>query len=742
MQSNHSLLLRPSVEGQAYPTAREVAPWRDTELPVPNSDGVEFSPARVFRALRRRWFIALILAIVGAGIAGLLADKFIASTYTARTQVYFPPAAVGDPRGESASFQRRHTSLVKSRKILHEALNQPSLAAAISRPGAEIDLVAELEKDLVADFTVSPDVMRVTLKGGRPDELVAILNAIRETYLKEGANKDVTDKTNSLNSLRGWLAEDELKLNAARADVSEIAEALNCSDVAALRLQHDANRALRATYLAQDLQQEMQQTALEQSRRDLLANPPGIDAPPAVRPMDLKAATDLALAQDRTVQAHRTNIAQLEGQLAEYARVAAAGTKPPIVQEKEKLLEEAKKALAARELTVRTSTATLMTESTPQTADLRKREYDLRLRDLKSQIDISTAHRQALKKRLDELAKVLFAEATALTKLTQRAARVTEIEDRIRATKARADVLDHEVAVGSPTRAQTDEVAVISGVPNPLKKKGMVAGAILVGLLGGLLGAAFLDLRSGRIDSPEGVDRRLHTGVVGCIPRASAASLKSLTQPEDDSPNADTAALLDASDACRALLLNALSGEGSKVVMVTSALPGEGKTTLSAQLALSLARAGYRTLLIDADVRRPGLHTLFGRSIGPGLTDVLRRTCPLSSVVRKSPLPTLGLIPAGNCDPREAVSLFQLRLGSVLKKCKDHFEVIVVDTPPLHLPDGLVIGRHADGTILSLMNDVSTLASAQAACARLRTVNIPLLGAVLNAARVRLPAGY
>jgi len=81
-------------------------------------------------------------------------------------------------------------------------------------------------------------------------------------------------------------------------------------------------------------------------------------------------------------------------------------------------------------------------------------------------------------------------------------------------------------------------------------------------------------------------------------------------------------------------------------------------------------------------------------------------------------------------------------MGSLLTKCKSCFEVILIDTPPLNLPDAMVVGRHADGTILSLMNEVSTLPSAQAACARLRALNIPLLGAVLNGARVHPTAVY
>src|SRR5262249_35091443 len=125
------------------------------------------------------------------------------------------------------------------------------------------------------------------------------------------------------------------------------------------------------------------------------------------------------------------------------------------------------------------------------------------------------------------------------------------------------------------------------------------------------------------------------------------------------------------------------------------------------------------------------------------LTDVLRKTHRLEQVVRKTPLPNLGLIPAGDCNPHEAVALLQLRLGSLLRKSKPYFDIVLIDTPPLlDLPDAMVIGRPADGTILSLMNEVSPLPAAQAACARLRALNIPLLGAVLSGTRGTAPLGY
>ena len=141
--------------------------------------------------------------------------------------------------------------------------------------------------------------------------------------------------------------------------------------------------------------------------------------------------------------------------------------------------------------------------------------------------------------------------------------------------------------------------------------------------------------------------------------------------------------LCDAVDACRALLLNALPGDRSRVVMVSSAAAGEGKTNLAAQLALSLGRAGYRTLLIDADLRKPSVHTLFGRTQNPGLVDVLRKLYPCRA--GRSPEPAAEPDPdAGRPVPPERGRLAAPTPARVvLRKCKPHFDVILIDTPPL-----------------------------------------------------------
>jgi capsular exopolysaccharide synthesis family protein len=593
------------------------------------------------------------------------------------------------------------------------------------------------------DFSSSPDLMRITLKGNPPEDLVAVLNAVREAYLLEASNRDVTDKTGTLRWLRQVIADEQTKLEAARADVSKKAGEMNAPDAATVRLRYQGDSSLVASLRALRFQLEVQANDLQKARDNLIAAPADAAASQQPTQAEIKAASELALAKDAEVESFKATLRRLVTEIAEHKRKIKPGTSTPVLEDKEAELKEAKASLAAREEAVKVEAIRRLEDESRRSSTARAEEHRNRLAELSDHVGRVRAQIRSVDEEIQKHDGAAQRDLNGIADLDRLTTRVADVEAKVKAAQARAEIIETELGVVSPNQAQTHEEAVITQVPNPAKKKWVVAGAVGLGLLAGLFGVAFLDLRGGRIDSPEGVDRQLHTGVVGCIPRVPSAALASLTQKAALPSGPAESSLCDAVDACRTLLLNALSGSGSKVIMVTSAMPGEGKTSLASQLAASLGRGGYRTLLIDADVRHPGIHSTFGRSTSPGLTEVLRKTYPVQSVIRRSHLPNLGIIPAGQCNPQEAAALFQLRMGSLVRKCKPHFEVIVIDTPPLlGLPDAMLIGRHADGTILSLMNEVSTLPAAQAACARLRAMNIPLLGAVLNAARVRTPAGY
>ena len=349
-----AVAILPTRQNELHPSATKVR-WPAVSPPAhPTGStigGLDVTPGRVYRALRRRRVPALLLAVVGASIAGYLANHLVSETYVARTQVYFPPTS-NEARGDNVSFQRRQTALAKSRQILHAALENPSISEKYASADVN-DVVGNLEKDIVADFKSSPDVMQITMKGSSPQDLVSLLNAVREAYLREGANKEVTDKTATLNWLRKLISEDQVKVAAARIEISDLVESLNCPDVATLRLRDDTQRTHRNSLQSLRFQHEVRKNGLLQTKKELQTNPPEPVAEPEVRPADLKAAIELALTKDKVMETLKASIPLLDAQIQLINKVKAEGTNPPSLAEKQKALDEAKAALVAREATIR-----------------------------------------------------------------------------------------------------------------------------------------------------------------------------------------------------------------------------------------------------------------------------------------------------------------------------------------------------------------------------------------------------
>jgi capsular exopolysaccharide synthesis family protein len=181
-------------------------------------------------------------------------------------------------------------------------------------------------------------------------------------------------------------------------------------------------------------------------------------------------------------------------------------------------------------------------------------------------------------------------------------------------------------------------------------------------------------------------------------------------------------------------LLHKLESEGHRVILVTSAKAGEGKSTLVAQLATSLADSGHSTLLIDFDLRRPILHQYFGLPLAPGVTDVLRGGMELDQAVQAAEHANLRVLAAGNRLPG---SLLQDAASGSLKAlfvtARANYEIVLVDSCPL-LPvvDGRLVGQHTDGAILSVIKDVSKLPQITAACSIMADYGIPALGCVVT----------
>jgi capsular exopolysaccharide synthesis family protein len=180
------------------------------------------------------------------------------------------------------------------------------------------------------------------------------------------------------------------------------------------------------------------------------------------------------------------------------------------------------------------------------------------------------------------------------------------------------------------------------------------------------------------------------------------------------------------------MLLHEARAHSVRVVMVTSAVSGEGKTSLACHLAVSMARAGHNALLVDGDLRNPGADRHFGLTPGPGLSELLRGEIDLATAVRPTPTGGAWIMTAGKCDLRAIQCLGADAMRSLFEQLRQQFDFVVVDSSPvLTVADPLLIGQHVDGVIFSVLCDVSRMPRMAAAQHRLGLLGIPTLGAVV-----------
>src|SRR5580658_10043466 len=196
--------------------------------------------------------------------------------------------------------------------------------------------------------------------------------------------------------------------------------------------------------------------------------------------------------------------------------------------------------------------------------------------------------------------------------------------------------------------------------------------------------------------------------------------------------------------ALRTSLLLSNLGAPPKVIMITSALPQEGKTTTSINCAVVLAQKGVRVLLIDADLRRPSIHKTLGMGPRSGLSNVLTGSSTLEqTITRTSILPNLDILPAGTPPPNPAELLASTNMRDVLEKMRAEYDHVVVDTPPtLSVTDAVVLSPRADSIVLVIRSGQTTKQALRRSRDILMQVNAKVSGVLLNAVDLSSPDYY
>jgi capsular exopolysaccharide synthesis family protein len=191
------------------------------------------------------------------------------------------------------------------------------------------------------------------------------------------------------------------------------------------------------------------------------------------------------------------------------------------------------------------------------------------------------------------------------------------------------------------------------------------------------------------------------------------------------------------SEAYRVLRTNidfsAIDEQLLKIIMVTSAGQGEGKSTTAANLAIVHAQSDKKVLIIDADLRKPTMHHIFDKSNRSGLTNLLTGQTDMTNVLMKTDIENLHVLTAGPVPPNPSEILASKRMVAILEELKELYDIIVVDTPPaLTVTDALVLASKCDGVIIIIDSGKVKREMAMKVKANLEHVKARILGVVLN----------
>jgi capsular exopolysaccharide synthesis family protein len=255
-----------------------------------------------------------------------------------------------------------------------------------------------------------------------------------------------------------------------------------------------------------------------------------------------------------------------------------------------------------------------------------------------------------------------------------------------------------------------------------------------LGLFAGLALAFLLDALDDRLKSPEELEELTGASVLTLIPRVSAgelglapAELGLLTHHDPTSP------LAEAVRSLRTQLLFSTPDGVPDVLHFVSAVPGEGKTTASANAAIAFAQAGSSVLLIDADLRNPSLHHVFSLPNISGLSNHLIGSATALEVSQPTPVRGLFTITSGPLPPNPVELLMGARMVDLLRLASERFDLVIVDSPPvIGLADALVLGNLAKATVLVVDLEQSGRREIAGAVRRLRQANVRLAGTVLS----------
>jgi succinoglycan biosynthesis transport protein ExoP len=368
--------------------------------------------------------------------------------------------------------------------------------------------------------------------------------------------------------------------------------------------------------------------------------------------------------------------------------------------------------------------------------------------------NLETRYRQALQK--EEALRAAFAKQRAET-LTQNEAAVNYriIQQQIETNKSLLDGLlqrskENEVILaGTPNNVHVVDHAAVPKTPIGPKRIQAIALAALFALILGIALARYLDYMDDSVRTSDDVESFLRLPALTVIPTVANSARRRLLSAmpgnrrngHDKSPelllNAPPrSALAESYRQLRTLVLLSSAGGAPKTLLVTSSQPGEGKTTTVVNTAMILAQTGAKVIIVDGDMRRPRLHSIFNVDNDKGLSGILSSKMSESEMlncVQQHEESSLYVLPSGRLPPNPAELLGSDQIRSLMSVLENTFTHIVIDSPPVaSFTDGVLLSAVADGVLLVVHGGAASRHVVRRSKQLLSDVGAKIFGVVLN----------
>lgn len=676
------------------------------------------------------------LMVVVAGILSIVSVVFVWQTtpqmYTATSEIRFlsnrPSVMRADSNGLNTAAYHNYVNtqigLITGNTVLSRVLDQPEIQKIFSHVAVE-DRTAVLEGVLKAEWKRSSELVKVTCTMSEKQSAKIVLDEVIKQYRAYNASETAGEELDRLKPLQTARDKKRTELDFLQDRISEkrkdVEAAMQQGEGAAEQYRE---KSLQARTQLGEIQSEIQIIKRELARLDDIRKRNVENPKDPINEFGIEER----VTSSSTVGSLRQGIVKAQSEIAEMAFSMTEDN--PRIKSKREQLKSLDFSLAQELKKVRGEViASIASQYDHSLTTLEQREKD-KMAEAEEYLRLSENYKQ----ESERIAQAAADQQNLMWKADQLREDLRQIDNAINEINLERD---------APGRVRLAEAPVSPPREDNSRrlKLALVAFVLSCGFGVGL--GLLLEVLDRRIRSSRDLSKLTRLPIIASIPHTKEdralkdAYIPLLTQDYPDS---------SAADEFRRMLVQLLYPEDHsaevKSLLVTSSTRGDGKTTVSCNLAIAMAQAGRRTLLVDLSARRPEIEKSFNLELGPGLSDILAGEIDPEDAVRLSNVPHLSVLGPGCLREKLSGQLGSRNTLQFLEWCEEHFDHVIFDAAPaLLVADAKMLAPVVDGVIVVTRAGASSVGMTRRCLRELEQVGSNVIGVALNGQRM-MRGGY